>query len=163
MLRLLTALALSVSLAVPVWAQGQAVGFGGGHDRTAPVEVAADSLEVDQATGRAVLQGNVLIVQDILRLTATTVEIDYTETDGNREIQRLIAEGDVLLVAGPDAAEGQRAVYELGTAEIEMTGSVLLTQGENALSGERLTVNLETGAGRVSGRVRTTFGVGGSD
>jgi len=139
------------------------VGFGGGHDRSAPVEVAADSLEVDQATGRAVLQGNVLIVQDTLRLTATTVEIDYTEVEGNRQINRLLAQGDVLIVAGPDAAEGQRAIYTLGTAEIEMTGNVLLTQGESALSGERLVVNLETGTGRVMGRVRTTFGVGGTD
>ena len=163
MARSLYGFLLLVCMSLPSFAQDQAVGFGGGHDRTAPVEVTADNLEVDQQTGRAELKGNVLIIQDILRLTADLVEIEYTETDGGRQIDRLIAEGDVLIVAGPDAAEGQKAIYQLGNAEIEMTGNVLLTQGENALAGERLIVNLVTGAGTVSGRVRTTFSAGGAN
>lgn len=163
MTRIFALLLAVISASAPVMAQERAVGFGGGLDRSAPVEVAADSLEVDQATGRALLRGNVLIVQDMLRLSAGTVEIAYSEVDGTRKIQQLIADTDVLIVAGPDAAEGQRAVYTLGSGEIEMSGDVMLTQGESTLAGERLTVNLETGVGVVSGRVRTTFGSVGAN
>lgn len=141
-------------------AQGTQVGFGGGgHDTSAQVEVAADSLQVDQATGQATLKGNVLIAQDTLRLTANSVEVNYSEADGKRRIQSLRAIGDVLIVAGADAAEGQTALYTLGSGEIVMTGNVLLTQGENAISGERLVVNLGSGSGSVSGRVRTVLQV----
>lgn len=151
-----------IALALPLTAQAQdaAVGFGGGgHNANAQVEVAADSLSVNQATGQALLEGNVLIVQDTLRLSANTVEVAYATTDGQRRIERLVATGNVLIVAGEDAAEGQSATYTLGSSEIVMTGDVLLTQGGNALAGERLVVNLETGAGTVSGRVRTTLQV----
>lgn len=151
-----------VALALPLtaYAQDAAIGFGGGgHNASAQVEVAADNLSVNQATGQATLEGNVLIIQDTLRLSANIVEVDYATTDGQRRIERLVATGDVLIVAGEDAAEGQSAVYSLGSSEIVMSGNVLLTQGGNALAGERLVVNLETGAGTVSGRVRTTLQV----
>lgn len=153
---------LAVALLMPViaLAQGTSVGFGGGgHDKDAQVEIAADSLSIDQATGRATLLGNVLVAQDTLRLTADEVVVDYVDQDGRRTIQSLSAEGDVLIVAGPDAAEGQTAVYTIGSSEIVMTGEVLLTQGDNALAGERLVVNLASGAGTVSGRVRTVLQV----
>lgn len=154
----LRALAL-VLLALPAVAQEAAVGFGRGNfDRSAPVDVAADNLQVDQASGRATLQGNVVIAQGELRLTADTVTVDYaTDAAGARRIDRLNASGDVLIVAGEDAAEGQDAVYTLGTAEILMTGDVLVTQAGNTLAGDRLAINLQSGAGTVTGRVRTTL------
>lgn len=152
-------LLVSLLLAPPtLWAQDAAVGFGGGDfDRTAPVEVAADSLEVDQATGRAVLTGNVVIAQGELRLSADLVTVDYAATGPDRRIERLNAEGDVLIVAGADAAEGQSAIYTLGSSEILLTGDVVVTQGGNTLAGDRLAVNLVSGAGTVTGRVRTTL------
>ena len=162
MKRFLTALALFACTSFSAFAQDQDVGFGGGHDRSAPVEVAADSLEVNQETGRAELKGNVLIVQDILRLTANLVEIEYTETDGRRQIDKLIAQGDVLIVAGPDAAEGQYAIYELNSAEIELTGNVLLTQGASAISAGRMVVNVADGTATMDGRVRTVLQQGGN-
>ncbi|MCK0168538.1 lipopolysaccharide transport periplasmic protein LptA [Jannaschia sp. S6380] len=151
------ALALLPLLALPASAQ-DAVGFGqGDFDRSAPVEVAADNLQVDQATGRATLTGNVVIAQGDLRLSADTVTVDYGETGGSRRIERLNAVGDVLIVAGEDAAEGQEAVYTLGTSDILMTGDVVVTQAGGTLAGDRLAINLESGSGTVTGRVRTTL------
>ncbi|TFL17584.1 lipopolysaccharide transport periplasmic protein LptA [Jannaschia formosa] len=155
---MLRALALLAVLAFPASAQQSQVGFGSGEfDRSAPVEVAADSLEVDQATGRATLTGNVVIAQGELRLSAQRVTVDYATVDGDRRIERLNAEGDVLIVAGQDAAEGQEATYTLGTAEILLSGDVVVTQDGATLAGDRLAVNLESGSGTVTGRVRTTL------
>jgi lipopolysaccharide export system protein LptA len=156
----LTTLVFAAAMPVMALTQGTSIGFGGGgHDASAQVEVAADSLSIDQATGRATLTGNVMIVQDTLRLTANQVDVEYGDVDGRRTIQTLLAAGDVLIVVGPDAAEGETAVYSIGSGEVVMTGNVLLTQGGNSLAGERLVVNLDTGAGTVSGRVRTVLQV----
>lgn len=148
---------ITLCLSTPALAQ-RAIGFGSGHDRTAPIDIAADSLDVDQETGFAVLRGNVLIIQDLMRLSADEVEIDYTEGDGKREITRMVAIGEVVIVSGEDAAEGNRAIYDLNSSSMELIGDVVVTQPDNVMSGENLVVNLVTGAGTMKGRVRTTFG-----
>ena len=158
MCRLAFLVTLLVPLALgPALAQGTGVGFGrGDFDNGAPVEVAADELEVDQATGRAALTGNVVIAQGDLRLSANRVDVAYA-ADEPRRIERIVATGNVIIVAGDDAAEGQEATYELGSSQIVLTGDVLVTQQGATLAGDRLAVNLESGSGTVTGRVRTTL------
>ncbi|MEM6758808.1 MAG: lipopolysaccharide transport periplasmic protein LptA [Pseudomonadota bacterium] len=135
-------------------AQGTNVAFGAiQQDTDAPVEVTADELAVDQATGQATFTGNVVIGQGDMRLSAPRVLVVYTE--GQTGIDRMEATGGVTLVSGPDAAEAQRADYSVTDGVIVMTGNVLLAQGQSALSAERMTVNLDDGTARMQGRVRT--------
>ena len=154
---------LAVLLAF-AWPMGAAahdagIGFGAGaFDRSAPVEVTADSLTTDRAEGVAVLTGNVVVVQGDLRLAAREVVVRYaTGGEGSGRIERLEAEGDVVIVSGADAAEGEAAVYTLGSGEVVMTGDVVVTQGDATVAGDRVAVNLETGVGTVTGRVRTVL------
>ncbi|EKE43345.1 OstA family protein precursor [Oceaniovalibus guishaninsula JLT2003] len=144
------------------WPQGAEVGFGGlRQDTSLPVEVASDSLNVDQTAGTAVFQGNVLITQGEMKLSASSVEVFYAGagTQSGR-IARMVAEGNVTLVNGHEAAEAQRAVYDIDAGSVVMTGDVILTQGTTALSGETLTIDLGTGTGQMEGRVRTIFETG---
>ena len=135
-------------------AQETQVAFGGiKADPTLPVEVTADTLDVNQADGSAEFLGNVLVGQGEMRLSAKRVLVIYDEE--NSGIQRLEATGDVVLVNGPDAAEADRADYSIDTGVIVMTGDVLLTQGLNALTSEKMTVNLTTGTAQMAGRVKT--------
>lgn len=156
----LIAACLSVPVAAPALAQQADIRFGGlTQDTTLPVEVDADSLTVDQATGTAVFQGNVLVRQGEMRLTAGAVRVEYDAT--GKAIARLHATGGVTLVSPQDAAEAREAVYTIDSGTVDMIGAVLLTQGNAAISGERLTVNLKTGTGTMSGRVKTVFTPGG--
>jgi len=150
---------LILSLAAPALAQGTNVSFGTiRQDTDAPVEVTADNLSVDQANGTAVFTGNVLIGQGQMRLTASRVLVVYKNTgDG---IERLEATGGVTLVSGPDAAEAQRADYNIDRGTIDMAGNVLLTQGPSALTADRMSVNLNDGSARMSGRVKTILQTG---
>ena len=50
----------------------------------------------------------------------------------------MVATGNVTLSNGEEAAEAERATYEVATGQVEMEGDVLLTQGQNAMSSERL-------------------------
>lgn len=146
-------------LSGPAFAQGTKVAFGTiQQDTTAPVEVSADELNVDQETGEAIFTGNVVIVQGDMRLSAARVLVLYRQDQAG--IERLEATGDVTLVSGQDAAESQRADYDIDTGVIVMTGNVLMAQGNNAISSDRMTVDLDGGTARMEGRVKTILQTG---
>ncbi|MEM6386006.1 MAG: lipopolysaccharide transport periplasmic protein LptA [Pseudomonadota bacterium] len=152
---------LSAPLAV---AQSANIAFGTStFDARLPVEVTADQFSVDQGTGEAVFDGNVLIVQGDMRLSAGTVTIEYAEEGAENAISRLLASGGVTFVTPSDAAEAADAVYSVDQGTVTLTGDVLLTQGPNAIAGDRLVVNLASGNGQMDGRVRTVFTPSGGD
>lgn len=158
-----TGLVLGISLATAALAQ-VAVGFGGvAHDASQPVEVISDSLSIDQQSGQAVFSGNVIVVQGDLRMAAGQVEVRYSDVDGGRSVDTVLASGGVLVTRGEDAAEGAEAVYAVNDALLTLTGNVLVTQGPTAISGDRLVVNMTTGNGTVDGRVRTLLDTGGDE
>jgi len=156
---LVLACAALLGLSTSVLAQGTQVAFGAiQQDTSLPVEVSADELNVDQATGAAVFTGNVVVGQGEMRLSAPRVLVIYREATAG--IERMEATGGVTLVSGPDAAESQRADYSIDTGLIVMTGDVLLTQGRSAISSERMTVNLDDGTARMQGQVKTILQTG---
>lgn len=147
---LLSVLCLS---ALPAAAQN--VAFGGMRaDTSAPVEVAADNLSVNQADGSAVFIGNVVIGQGEMRLAADEVTVIYAEGEQSR-IQSLRATGKVTLVSGQDAAEAAAADYDVASGRVTLTGDVVLTQGANVLTSDRMEVDLGEGSAQVQGRVRS--------
>ncbi len=149
---------LALALAVPALAQ---TGFGRAQDVGQPVEVTADSLQVDQTTGLATFVGNVLIGQGDMRLSADRVVVTYAENNPQK-ISKLQAQGNVTLASGTDAAEAQAADYDVASGDVVLTGDVLLTQGANVLAGETVTVNLANGTANASGRVRSVLQPGGN-
>ncbi|ETX15310.1 organic solvent tolerance protein OstA [Roseivivax halodurans JCM 10272] len=146
-------------------AQGAEVAFGGiRQDSSLPVEISADQLEVNQSDGTALYTGEVVIGQGEMRLAAPRVLVVYGEAAGR--ISRLEATGGVTLVSGEEAAEADRADYDIDAGTVEMTGNVLLTQGDNALTSERMVVDLDSGTAQMAGRVRTVLqpgSAGGSE
>tara|TARA_R110000787_G_scaffold25155_1_gene70779 strand:+ start:959 stop:1462 length:504 start_codon:yes stop_codon:yes gene_type:complete len=147
---------------VPALAQGASVAFGTiRQDTSQPVEVTADNLSVDQSTGTAIFTGNVLIGQGEMRLSAARVLVVYRAE--NKGIARLEATGGVTLVSGPDAAESERADYNIDDGTIVMSGNVLLAQGASALSADRMSVRLSDGTAQMSGRVKTILQTGGNN
>jgi lipopolysaccharide export system protein LptA len=158
--------ALSFSNIGTAFAQGAQVPFAGlevGANST--VEIAADSLSIDQTSGKAVFAGNVVVGIENMRLSADVVEVVYAAgTDGGTgAISGLIAKGHVVFSNGEEAAEGDFADLDLEAGEIVMTGNVILTQGQNALSGQSLRIDLNTGTALIEGRVQTIFQTGGSE
>lgn len=159
--RLLLSMFLAV-LAASAMAQGASVAFGTiRQDTNQPVEMTADNLSVDQATGTAVFSGNVVIGQGEMRLAASRVLVVYRKEQTG--IARLEATGGVTIVSGPDAAEASRAEYNIDTGTIVMTGDVLLSQGQTALSANKMTIRLSDGTAQMSGRVRTILQTGSNN
>lgn len=151
---------LLLGLGTPAISQSTQIQFGQSlnlSDRS--LEITSDSLEVDQSSGASIFSGNVVAAQGPMRLTADSLQIEYsTDPQTNRQrIDRLIADGSVTMVTESEAVEARRAVYSLADQTIEMTGDVVLVQGPNVLAGEHFFADLAAGSGRMTGRVRTVI------
>lgn len=121
-----------------------------GHDGNAPVNFAADRIEVQDRADRVVLAGDVDITQSELRLRAARVTVNYTNADA-LQVQRMIAGGGVVVTRPGQTARGDVAVYDLNQRIITMAGNVALTRATDTLRGGRLVINLATGIASVDG------------
>ncbi len=130
-----------------------------GHDTKQPIEIASDSLEVDQDQQIAVFQGNVDAVQGDLRLRTDKLEVHFEQDGDNtstQSIDRMKAEGNVFIMSPNETAEGEWAEYEVSSRTITMRDNVRLTQGTNVLCGHTLEMNLDTGRSVLKGSCKTS-------
>lgn len=141
--------ALAVIVAGPVFGQGATSALRG-HNTDAPVDVAADRIEVQDRADRAVFSGNVVARQADLTLNAARVTVAYSNT-GGVQIQRIDASGGVTVRSPSETARGQFAVYDLNNRLITLLGGVVLTRGESQVRGGRLVMDLDSGRAVMDG------------
>lgn len=129
------------------------------HNSDAPINFAANVIELQDRANRGVLSGDVRVSQADLTLTAERLTVAYTGQvlDGSPQVSRLDAAGGVVVRRPEQTARGNYAVYDLNRRLITMVGDVTLTQGLNVVNGGRLTINLDTGRAVIDGSA-----VGGS-
>jgi lipopolysaccharide export system protein LptA len=121
-----------------------------GHNSNAPVDVAADRIEVLDRADRAVFSGSVVVRQAELTLTAARLTVAYSNS-GGIEIERLDASGGVTLRSPSETARGQFAIYDLSRRIITLIGGVTLTRGESHVTGGRLVLDLDSGRAVMDG------------
>ncbi len=145
---IISALALLATGSAGDSAQAQALA---NHNSNAPVDFAANSIEVQDRSDRVVIAGNVRVTQAGLTLTADRMTVAYTRA-GSTDVNRMDATGGVVVTKGNERATGNVAIYDLNRRLITMVGNVELRQGGNRLSGGRLLIDLNTGRATVDGR-----------
>jgi len=160
-MKLLSLMALLGLTAVAPAAGQQAGSALRGHDSNAPVDVAADRIEVQDRADRAIFSGNVDARQGSLRLTAARVTVAYASNQGI-SIQRLEASGGVTLHTPSETATSQFAIYDLDRRLVTMVGGVRLTQGANRVQGGRLVLDLDSGRAVMDGGARGAPGAASS-
>lgn len=148
---------LALLAATAALAQTQIPFAGLSHDSSEPIEVTSDTLSIDQSSGKAVFDGSVVVGQGNLRISATHVNVQYVVQDGRMtsDIERIIADGDVVMVLGEEAAEADHAEYDPAAGTARLSGNVTLTQGPSVMMGQQLDIDFNSGAGVMSGRVTT--------
>lgn len=122
-----------------------------GHNSDAPVNYAADRIELQDKANRVVLSGNVDISQGGLRLQAARTTVAYTDA-GELKIQRIDATGGVHVTRGNESARGDVAIYDFNRRIITLVGNVALNRGGDTLNGGRLVIDLASGIASVDGR-----------
>lgn len=132
------------------------VSFGGiKADTELPVTVTSETLSVDQTARLAIFQGDVLVIQGEMRLTADKVHVIYAENEQRPE--KLLAFGNVILVNAIDSAASDEAEYIIKDGLVTMWENVVLTQGELTFSAPKLVADLKTGLGMLEGGVTSVF------
>ena len=121
-----------------------------GHNSNAPVDVAADRIEVQDRIDRAVFVGNVRVRQAQLSLDTERLTIAYSSGDGV-QIQRLDASGGVVVRSPSETARGNFGVYDLNRRLITLIGGVRLSRGGSEINGQRLVIDLDSGRATVDG------------
>lgn len=134
------------------------------HNSSAPIDFAADHIELQDKANRAILSGNVRVTQAEMTLTAARITVAYTGkvTDGSPQVSRLDASGGVTVTRPDQRASGQYGVYDVSRRVIIMLGGVKLIQGANTVNGNRLTINLDTGKAVIDGSGGVSSGSSGA-
>jgi len=131
-----------------------------GHNSNAPVDVAADRIEVQDRADRAVFVGNVHVKQQELTLDSARLTVAYTNVKGV-QIQRLDASGGVVVKSPTETARGAFGVYDLDRKLITLIGGVELQREQSRISGARLVIDLNSGRAVVDGGAPGLGGSGG--
>ncbi len=133
--RFFTPFILAIMLILPGMAQSLP------SDKDAPVNIEADSGEIDQATGTTIYEGNVIITQGSMRLEAGKVTVKYED----KKLYKLTATGTpARFRQKPDETKGwvrgkgNKIQYLIGSEELVLTGNAELKQGEDSFSSDRI-------------------------
>ena len=121
-----------------------------GHNADAPIDVAADRIEVQDRSDRAVFVGNVHVRQATLTLDTARLTVAYS-SGGGIQIRRLDASGGVVVKSPSETARGNFGIYDLDRKLITLVGGVQLSRAGSQINGQRLTIDLNSGRAVVDG------------
>lgn len=153
------------------------IGQGGG-----PIDITADSVEVDRPNRVAIYTGRVIATQGDSRLRAQKLTLTFGQRapsgpradgagidDSFGSLDQAIAEDEVFYVTPTERATGDRGIYTSSTDSITLQGTngrrVQLIRDADVAEGALLTINLATGKSVLqgvaqngtAGRVRTVI------
>ena len=118
-------------------------------DRDQPIEIEADSAEVDDAKDISTYRGNVVITQGTIRITGDTMTIHYNEQN---DLEILIMEGQPVRYRQLpdnsqvyDEAEAGRMEYHAAKNLVILIDKVLFKQEHASFSGGRIEYDTEHG------------------
>ncbi len=110
-------------------------------DESQPVQVAADSVEINEASGTSVYIGTVEINQGTIQLLADKVTVFYVQG----KVHKLLAEGKpVKFQQLPDDSEdyikgrGNRVEYMVQSGELILIDNAQLLQGKDSFASDRI-------------------------
>ena len=128
-------------------------------EKSGIIEANSEKLKIDSNSGTATFSGNVEIKRGQISLKAQEIIVSYSlNKDSTQSITEILATKDVSFVSNQDITKADKAIYDLKTNIIELSGNVSIRQGTSNFSGNKLIFNLNTGKGSISGRVKAILG-----
>lgn len=127
-------------------------------DPTAPIDIDAVRLDVDDRAKQAVFKGDVRVVQGDFVVRTSELRTFYAGSAGLAEeqaspaqkqaaqINRIEARGKVIVTSkNGQNATGDWADYDVKKNLVVLGGDVILTQGKNVVRGTKLTIDMVSG------------------
>jgi lipopolysaccharide transport protein LptA len=127
-------------------------------DPTAPIDIDAARLDVDDRSKQAIFKGDVRVVQGDFVVRTSELRAFYNgsaglaEPQGSAEqkqaaqISKIEARGKVIVTSkNGQNATGDWANFDVKNNKVVLGGDVILTQGKNVVRGTELTIDMVTG------------------
>jgi lipopolysaccharide export system protein LptA len=117
------------------------------------LEVQADNLEVDVATGNAILTGKVTLTKGELKVSCPRIELKF---DATPHVKWARGSGGVTADLRGVHAEGPEAELDLAKQVLDLRGGVRLARGAGWLQAEQARIDLATAkvtASQVKGSI----------
>jgi lipopolysaccharide export system protein LptA len=145
------------------------------QNRDEPVKIRAASLELREKDKMATFTGDVYVLQGDTEMRCKSLVVFYEEETapqpgksavkaadpgpgGERQIRRIEAKGNVIVVQKDQNAAGDAATFNMKENTVTLVGNVVVTRGEDVLRGQRLVVDLTSGVSKMDqGRVEGLF------
>jgi lipopolysaccharide export system protein LptA len=108
-------------------------------DRDQPIELAADSVDIDEGRGLSIYRGDVDLRQGSIRLRADVVTVHQA----GRKTSRIVAEGRPVKfqqqsAKGPVRGEARQVEYEVASENLLLIGDAVLRQGKDSMRSDRI-------------------------
>lgn len=104
-----------------------------------PVTVTSDKMEAKKNENLVVFTGNVVAVEDF----TVCSDVLYVLYDGQKEVNRLEAGGNVRIFQDDKTSTSEKAVYDRNARTIVLTGSPQVRQCNDTVKGDRITVYMD--------------------
>ncbi len=133
-------------------------------DSTKPINIQADSAEINDTTGVSTYRGNVVITQGSTRLTGDLVILETA----NKKVKKIIAEGKLSTFKQTTDdgrkinAEAEKMIYSITGNKIVLTKNAKLTEAGNSFASDKITFYTDkeiVSAGSSSGNERVNITV----
>ena len=154
--RLLSTLVLAFTLSYSTWAISRS------DDSSKPINIKADSAEINDVTGISVYRGNVKVTQGSMHLTGERVVLVVAY----KKVRKIVSEGNLstFKLTTDDGrifhAEANKMVYNIRANEIVLTKNAKITEASNIFTSDRIVYYTDTeivSAGSVSGSDRVSI------
>ena len=108
-------------------------------DREQPIELVADSVDIDETKGVSIYKGDVDLRQGSMHLRADIVTVYQVD----RKTTKVVAEGRPVkfkqqAAEGPVEGEARHVEYEVDSENLTMDGDALLVKGEDRMRSDRI-------------------------
>lgn len=150
-LRVILAAALLLGLACPaLGAEAALADKTDKEEKSEPINITSDRMEANAAGDIVTFIGNVVATQADGMLKAKLVRVFYRTlpappgSEPRREIKRIEAEGDVMLLQGNKIGTGDHGVYDAASRTMVLTGNAKVRQDRDWITGTRITYHLDT-------------------
>ncbi|MCJ7500192.1 hypothetical protein MUP29_08040 [bacterium] len=120
------------------------------------VTVRSNSLQIQEKTGDILFEGEVEVRMAEMVLTCDLLNVKADAADPSKILSGE-ASGSVVMTRGKDMAESQKAVFDLETGNLELTGLPRLTREETTIEAEKIVYSIAKGTASFSGPVRAFF------
>ncbi len=135
--------------------------WGGPAKLVTPTDTVSATKEIRyyERDRKAVAEGDAIAVRGDRRIDADVLTAFFVDPEakparkpaantdslaGSSELERIIADGNVVITTSKERIEARQGNYNAKTGIAEMEGSVKITQGKSVLQGDRATSNLNT-------------------